>query len=145
MGLKIKLLGLLKIEEENGAASEIMKWHKACALLAYLVVTGRPQLRQFLADLLWDAPSTSQSLQNLRKLLSRMRKWLPELEVTRKQVAYPVETAVSIDYLSLSTVLSSGGTMGRFWSKWTKLYANIYSWPFSHKDPHQTDKTKNSS
>ena len=110
MGLKIKLLGLLKIEEKNGAACEIMKWHKACALLAYLVVTGGPQPRQFLADLLWDAPSTSQSLQNLRKLLSRMRKWIPELEITRKQVAYPVEKAVFIDYLALSMALSDGNS-----------------------------------
>ena len=108
MALRFKLLGLLQIEEENGAASEVMKWNKGCALLAYLIVTGQAQRREFLADLLWDALSTSRSLQNLRKLLSRVRQWVPELEVTHKQVAYPVETAVSIDYLTLSAVLDNG-------------------------------------
>lgn len=108
MALRFKLLGLLQIEEENGAASEVMKWNKGCALLTYLVVTGQAQRREFLADLLWDAPSTSRSLQNLRKLLSRVRKWVPELEVTRSQVTYPLATAVSIDLLTLSDVLDSG-------------------------------------
>ena len=39
-----------------------------------------------------------------------MRRWLPELEVTRKQVAYPVETAVFTDFLTLSNTLASGST-----------------------------------
>ncbi|MCA9944993.1 MAG: hypothetical protein KC449_16020, partial [Anaerolineales bacterium] len=109
MALRFKLLGSLKIEKENGDASEVMKWNKGCALLAYLILVGQAQRREFLADLLWDAPSTSRSLQNLRKLLSRMRKWVPELEVTRTQVAYPQETAVAIDYLTLSNILNAGG------------------------------------
>ena len=101
-------MGSLQIENEAGFPSEIMKWQKGCALLVYLIVTGQPQNREHLADLLWDATSTAQSLQNLRKLLSRMRKWIPELAVTRKQVAYPVETAVSIDLLTLNATLASG-------------------------------------
>ena len=109
MALRFKLLGSLKIEKENGDASEVMKWNKGCALLAYLILVGQAQRRELLADLLWDAPSTSRSLQNLRKLLSRMRKWVPELEVTRTQVAYPQETAVAIDYLTLSNILNAGG------------------------------------
>ena len=108
MALQIKLLGLLQIEGENGAASDIMKWQKGSALLAYLIVTGQPQRREHLADLLWDAPSTAQSLQNLRKLLSRLRRWTPGLNVARQQVDYAVETAAAIDYLRLSQVLASG-------------------------------------
>ena len=110
MSLRIKLLGSLLIENEDGTPSDIMKWSKGCALLTYLVVTGTPQSRELLADLLWDAATTAQSLQNLRKLLSRMRRWVPELVVTRKQVSYPLDTAVSIDYLTLTTTLVSGST-----------------------------------
>ena len=108
MRLRVKLLGLLHITDENGTASEIMRWQKGCALLAYLIVTSQPQRREHLADLLWNAPSTTQSLQNLRKLLSRLRKWMPGLDVTRQQVAYDLTTAVAIDYLTLSEALNSG-------------------------------------
>ena len=79
MSLKIKLLGTLQIENEDGTPSDIIKWSKGCAILAYLLVTGQAQSREVVADLLWEASSTSQSLQNLRKLLSRMRRWVPDL------------------------------------------------------------------
>lgn len=104
MSLRITLLGLLRIEDERGAPSQIMNWSKGCALLAYLVVSGRPQGREALADLLWDASSTSRSLQNLRKLLSRMRRWAPELAISRKQVAYP---PASSDLHALTAALAS--------------------------------------
>ena len=107
MSLRIKVLGTLLIEDERGAPSEIMKWSKGCALLAYLAITGKAQSREVLADLLWDASSTAQSLQNLRKLLSRVRKWAPELVVSRKQVAYPTATAAAIDLHVLTAVLVS--------------------------------------
>lgn len=108
MSLRIKLLGVLQIENETGEISEVMKSNKGCALLAYLLVTNASQPREMLADLLWNATSTAQSLQNLRALLTRLRKWVPELEVTRRQVRFPTETAVFIDYLQLLTGLDSG-------------------------------------
>ncbi|MCA9997571.1 MAG: hypothetical protein KDE56_17550, partial [Anaerolineales bacterium] len=107
MGLRIKLLGDLHIEYETGEISEVMKSNKGCALLAYLLVTNAPQSREVLADLLWDANSTTQSLQSLRTLLSRLRQALPELEVSRKQVRFRLETAVSLDYLELTAGLHS--------------------------------------
>ena len=78
--ITIKLLGVLQIENEAGEISEVMKSNKGCALLAYLLVTNTSQPREVLADLLWDATSTVQPLQNLRALLTRLRKWVPELE-----------------------------------------------------------------
>ncbi|MCB8984909.1 MAG: tetratricopeptide repeat protein [Ardenticatenaceae bacterium] len=110
MPLRIKLLGALQVTNESGDSSELIKWSKGCALVAYLVTTGQPQSREALADLLWDAASTAQSLQNLRKLLSRMRQWVPGLVVTRKRVAYEVETAVSVDLHILTTTLAAGST-----------------------------------
>ena len=108
MSLRINLLGVLEIEDESGTLSPLLKWNKGVALLSYLVVTGQPQRREQLADLLWDASSTSQSLRNLRTLLSRIRKWLPSLMVTRQQVAYEAESAVAIDYLTLTATLADG-------------------------------------
>ncbi|MCA9963545.1 MAG: tetratricopeptide repeat protein [Anaerolineales bacterium] len=107
MGLRIKLLGGLHIEYETGEVSEVMKSNKGCGLLAYLLVTNASQSREVLADLLWDANSTTQSLQSLRTLLSRLRQALPELEVSRKQVRFRLETAVSLDYLELIAGLKS--------------------------------------
>lgn len=104
MSLRIRLLGTLLIEDEQGTPSEIMKWSKGCALLAFLIITDQVQSREAVADLLWEASSTSQSLQNLRKLLSRMRKWAPALNMTRKQVAY---AASSTDYHTLIAGLAS--------------------------------------
>ena len=108
MSLHIKLLGTFRIENENGDPSEVMKWSKGCAMLAYLAIAGQAQNRELLADLLWDSASTAQSLQNLRKLLSRMHNSLPELKVTRKQVTFRAETAVTCDYLSLIKAIASG-------------------------------------
>ena len=107
MSLRIQLLGPLLIQDKEGSLSEMMKWSKGCALLAYLIITEQTQSREMLADLLWDSSSTAQSLQNLRKLLSRMRKWVPELEVIRKQVFYPTDTAVSIDYTRIKHALAT--------------------------------------
>jgi DNA-binding SARP family transcriptional activator/Tfp pilus assembly protein PilF len=104
MSLKIKLLGTLQITNDDSTPSDIMKWSKGSALLAYLLVTGQAQSREAVADLLWEASSTSQSLQNLRKLLSRMRKWVPDLVVTRKQVTYTTEAS---DLFSLSMALAA--------------------------------------
>lgn len=107
MGLRIRLLGGLHVEYETGEISEVMKSNKGCALLAYLLVANAPQPREVLADLLWDASSTAQSLQSLRTLLSRLRQGLPELEVSRTQVRFPLETAVSLDYRELIAGLNS--------------------------------------
>ncbi len=108
MALRFKLLGVLQIENEAGEISPVMKSNKWCALLVYLFVTKAAQPREALADLLWDASSTAQSLQNLRALLARFRKWVPELEVTRKQIRYPTETAAATDYDTLIAALDSG-------------------------------------
>jgi DNA-binding SARP family transcriptional activator len=110
MSSRIKLLGPFHIVTETENPSELMKWSKGCALLAFLIVSSRPQNREALGDLLWNAATTAQSLQNLRKLLSRVRQWVPELVVTRKWVRYRVETDGSIDLLSLLTTLNTGST-----------------------------------
>ena len=108
MTLHIKLLGNLHVEEEKGAAAPLLKSQKGCALLTYLIVTGEPQRRELLADLLWDVSSTYQSLRNLRTMLTRIRRWTPGLTITRQQVGFAAETAVFIDYLTLNHALNTG-------------------------------------
>ncbi|MFZ0545409.1 MAG: BTAD domain-containing putative transcriptional regulator [Candidatus Promineifilaceae bacterium] len=106
MAKRIKLLGSLIIEE-NGRTSPLTKSAKGCALLAYLAVTGEPQPRETIADLLWEATTASQSLRNLRVLLTRIRPWMPELHVTRTTVTLQPRPDLTIDLLTLTDALQS--------------------------------------
>ncbi len=71
---------------------------KASALLCYLAVTGRPQLRPLLAGLLWgDLPETD-ACANLRKVLSNLRDLVGEhLIITPHTVAFNRESAYWLD------------------------------------------------
>lgn len=90
--LKIFLLGKTIIRLDDTPLTRFRS-QKEAALLAYLAHTGQAHNREAVADLLWDASSTKQSLSNLRTALARLRKQVGEhLIVTRKTVAM---TAVS--------------------------------------------------
>ncbi|MEM7535618.1 MAG: tetratricopeptide repeat protein [Chloroflexota bacterium] len=73
--LSIELLGTLSLKL-NGQPIDRKGSRKGTALLLYLAVTQRPQRREQVADLLWDADSTRQSLSNLRTALTRLRRTL---------------------------------------------------------------------
>ncbi|MEZ4735880.1 MAG: hypothetical protein R3E79_52995 [Caldilineaceae bacterium] len=49
----------------DGVALATPKSRKGLALFLYLACSGRAHTREALADLLWDAASTNQSLSNL--------------------------------------------------------------------------------
>ena len=106
MAREIKLLGKLTITEE-GQLSPLMKNAKGCALLAYLVVSGSPQSREAVADLLWESLSTAHSLRNLRVLLTRIRPFLPELQASRQTLAIQINPDTTIDLHQLNQTLSS--------------------------------------
>jgi WD40 repeat protein/DNA-binding SARP family transcriptional activator/type II secretory pathway predicted ATPase ExeA len=101
-----RLLGTLEIEE-NGRPAALMKSPTGCALVAYLIIEGRPKSREMIADLLWDANSTAQALRNLRSLLNRIRKWAPELSITRKMLSFQPGSHISVDLITLREVLDS--------------------------------------
>ncbi|MCP4417122.1 MAG: hypothetical protein GY805_10895, partial [Chloroflexi bacterium] len=85
--LNISLLGEIVIRL-HGEPLTRFRSQKEAALLAYLAYTGQTHNREALADLLWEASSTKQSLSNLRTVLARLRKQVGEyLIVTRKTVA----------------------------------------------------------
>jgi len=102
---KISLLGPLEIESD-GQAAEIMKSKQGCALLSYLLVTRRVHSRESIAALIWDGPSTPDTLRYLRKLLYRLGPLLPELQVSRHQVAYTPDDHVAVDLYTLTAALA---------------------------------------
>ena len=106
MARRYKLFGTLIIEE-NGRSAPLMKYKKGCALIAYLIITQQAQSREVVADLLWDASSTAQSLRNLRKLLHQLRQLVPGLQVTRQQLAYQLQEDEEIDLYNLEDAFKS--------------------------------------
>jgi DNA-binding SARP family transcriptional activator/Flp pilus assembly protein TadD len=106
MRRRYQLLGALTIEEDGRVAPE-MQSNKGCALLAALIIRGKPQSRETLADLLWESETTAQSLTRLRNLVSRVHKWIPELLVNRKQLSFQATPDTSIDLTALNRVLNS--------------------------------------
>jgi DNA-binding SARP family transcriptional activator len=83
---------------------------KATALLVYLAVTGAGHSRSALAGLLWsDLPEPS-ARANLRLVLTKLRRALPErLEVTREKVALAPTGPVWVDALEVARLAGTGG------------------------------------
>jgi DNA-binding SARP family transcriptional activator len=83
---------------------------KATALLVYLAVTGAGHSRSALAGLLWsDLPEPS-ARANLRLVLTKLRRALPErLEVTREKVALAPTGPVWVDALEVARLAGAGG------------------------------------
>jgi DNA-binding SARP family transcriptional activator/predicted ATPase/Tfp pilus assembly protein PilF len=80
------------------------------ALLVYLAHTRQAQNRETLADLLWEASSTAQSLSNLRTALSRLRRIVgDELVITRQSVALQPEYLQQVDSVDLQTMVNTVG------------------------------------
>lgn len=83
---------------------------KESALLAYLAHSGRTHNREALADLLWEASSTRQSLSNLRTILARLRKQVgDQLIVTRKTAAVISAVHEQTDSVRFQAILAAAG------------------------------------
>ena len=106
MNCTIKLLGEVVVLV-NGRSSRIVDSARGVALLAYLVYTNDVQSRERVADLLWEASSTKQSLARLRELLGRVRKWLPQVQTTRQTVTFQADEHTSVDLWALRNGLQS--------------------------------------
>lgn len=105
MARNFNLLGTFEILED-GVPSPVMKRNKACALLTSLIVAGQMQTREAVADLLWEANSTAQSLKSLRMLIMRIRKETPELIVQRSALGFQPTAETTVDYLILIEALA---------------------------------------
>jgi predicted ATPase/DNA-binding SARP family transcriptional activator/predicted negative regulator of RcsB-dependent stress response len=72
--------------------------NKALALFVYLAVTGRPQHRDHLADLLWSECNNQQARNNLRYLLPEVRKPLGDyLMITPQTITFDRSRPYGLD------------------------------------------------
>ncbi len=95
--LEIFTLGGLRIlldgERVTGLSSR-----KVEALLIYLAITNRPQPRESLAELLWDDFTQSKAMNNLRVVLSNLRKHFGDfLNITRDSVSINPRSQIQLD------------------------------------------------
>ena len=107
--LQIHLLGELKLLS-RGRALVLPPSKKTRALLAFLVATGRPHLRESLCDLLWEGPDDPRGA--LRWSLAKLRPLLDgehatRLVTDRERVAFASNRA-DVDVVTLSTFSSQG-------------------------------------
>ncbi len=107
--LEISLLGETTIQSDGKPITQYRS-QKELALLVYLAHTGQTVNREILADLLWEARSTSQSLSNLRTALTRLRKKVgDDLIVTRKTVAVTPAVHEQTDSVRFEALVAAGG------------------------------------
>lgn len=106
MALEIKLLDVLQIKQD-GQSSAVLNSPKGLALLLYVLIAQKPVKREILADLLWDSISTAQSLRNLRALLFRLRKLVPQIQSEGDRIAFAAGPEDHIDLFILTRYLHS--------------------------------------
>src|ERR671934_181268 len=108
MTLRIDVLGTPQIDVD-GAPLRV-DTRKATALLAYLAVTGGPQARDLLVELLWPDTDPDRGRSALRRTLSTLRSALGQrwLAVTRSAVALDVEPD-AIDVRRFRRLAAAGG------------------------------------
>jgi DNA-binding SARP family transcriptional activator len=86
---------------------------KATALLVYLTVTGTGHSRSALAGLLWSDLPEATARTNLRLVLSKLRRVLPEhLQVSRQAVALAPGPPVWVDAVEVAQVAAGEGDGG---------------------------------
>ncbi len=105
--MRIDLLGGLVVTSK-GVPVAMPASRKARALLAFLILTGKPQHRERLCDLFWEAPDDPRGA--LRSALSRLRPLVntdghERLRADRERVWFD-SRAVSIDYLELANTVA---------------------------------------
>ena len=108
-GLQIHLLGDLRIVRQRQALA-LPPSKKTRALLAYLVVTGRPHLRERLCDLLWEGPDDPRGA--LRWSLAKLRPVLDvdgiaRLVTDRERIAFAPHGA-DVDVARVAAIISNG-------------------------------------
>ena len=101
MSLEIRLLGPVEIRVDGAPLS--VDTRKAVALLAYLAVSGRPQDREHLVDLLWPDYDEERGRATLRRTLSALKSGVGDgwVEVDRTRVNL-TDTGVFLDVARLS-------------------------------------------
>lgn len=113
--LTLNLLGHPEVRlDGDDLGEELLPYQKAFALLVYLVVTGRPQSRAHLAELLWPDLDESTGLAYLRGRsgLTRLRATLDDfLHIDRLTVAIDRDSDLSVDVERFRGLLHEDATL----------------------------------
>jgi WD40 repeat protein/serine/threonine protein kinase/DNA-binding SARP family transcriptional activator len=105
--LKIYLFGKPTFHLDN-APNPIITSRKALALLIYLVTTKKEHPREVLAEMLWEGRSQTQSMANLRVLLTRLRQSVGSfLKVTRESVFFNLDSDFWLDVDEMESHLTA--------------------------------------
>ena len=102
--LRVRVLGGAELAVSGRPLVELAS-AKAAALLVYLAVTGTGHSRSALAGLLWSDLPEATARANLRLVLTKLRRVLPDhLEVTRQAVALASGQDVWVDAVEVARV-----------------------------------------
>jgi DNA-binding SARP family transcriptional activator len=107
--VRFHFLGTVQIERDG---EPVRGFHsrKALALLAYLVMQGRPVPRERLADLFWGDKTESQGRTNLSWTLNRITSQLPDcLRADRHTVAFVPAAAQWLDVAAFEELVEEEG------------------------------------
>ncbi len=111
MKLEICLFGGLRVLVDDQAVTTFMS-AKAPALLAYLAATGRVQRRDELAALLWGEMPEADAKNNLRQVLTNLRRCVdPFLIITRETVEMNPAAPYCLDVARFETLLTTATTL----------------------------------
>jgi DNA-binding SARP family transcriptional activator len=107
--LRVRVLGGTKLAVGGRSLVELAS-AKATALLVYLAVTGRAHPRAALAGLLWSDLPESTARANLRLVLTKLRRALPDhVEAGRQTVMLATDHPVWVDALEVDRLAAGGG------------------------------------
>lgn len=111
--LEVSLLGDIAIRLDGKRLTRFRS-QKELALLAYLAHTGQTHSREAVADLLWEATSTTHALANLRTTIARLRKQVGDyLHVTRQTIGVTAVVHEQTDSAHFQAILTG---IGEAWS-----------------------------
>ncbi len=109
--LTIKLFGTPTFLLENQSLAHLVT-SRTAALLVFLAVTGQPQPRTLLTDLLWENIPEQQARTNLRYLLSNLRKAVGDYVVAQgESVAFNQELPHWVDVSAFTSHLRNATTL----------------------------------
>ena len=103
---EINLLGPFQAKDSDGGTVEFSH-RKVRALIAYLAVEQRPQVRERLASLLWARTGEDRARHNLRQALSRIRAHCPGLVDTAADTVSLDPAACTLDVIEFAALSGS--------------------------------------
>ena len=111
--LRLRLLGTPAFQLKDETLSHLITG-KMAALLSYLAVTGQPQPRTQLTDLLWENTTEQQTRTNLRYLLSNLRKILGDYVIAQgetitlnQELPYWVDATTFTQHMTIAAAPSA--------------------------------------